>query len=179
LQHFFAVEKLYVYNIAFKGLKEGVHLFDYSVGDPFFENFEGSLVQQADVAVKIALEKRSLFMKLALSFRGTVQLACDRCLEMYSQPVEGQTDLWIRFGSSETDEPDDVILLDPDDYQFNVAKVIYDYICLAIPLKHIHPDREDGTSGCDPVMLKKLEELSHPAQTHGDPRWNQLKGMIR
>ncbi len=177
MQHFFAVEKLSIYNIAFKGLKEGVHSFEYLIGNPFFENFENSLIEQADIRAEIILEKRSTFMSLVLRFRGFVKQTCDRCLELYDQPVEGTSNVWIKFQGGMTEESDDIILLDPEDYQFNIAQILYDYICLSIPLKHVHPERADGSSGCDPGMLKKLEELSHPVREPSDPRWNQLKSL--
>ena len=47
------------YNIAFKGLSEGLHEFDFKTDDKFFEHIEGSPVNKGDVVINVILEKRS------------------------------------------------------------------------------------------------------------------------
>lgn len=178
MQHFFAVEKLSTYNIAFKGLAEGVHVFDYLIGNQFFESFENSLVDQANIKAEITLEKRNTFLSLHLLISGTVRLTCDRCLEWYDHPVKNKADLIIKFGEVRADDGEEVIWLHPDDFQFNVAQIIYEYICLSVPLKHVHPVAAEGETGCNREMLKKLEELSHPVVEKSDERWDQLKNFL-
>lgn len=175
---FWAVEKLSTYNIAFKGLKEGNHVFDFHIGRSFFEHFENSLIEEADAQATITLEKRSSFMTLELRITGTVRLTCDRCLEEYDQPVEKTARLYIKFGETEQDEEDEVIWLHPDDYQFNVAQIIYEYLIFSIPLKQVHLSPQGGPGGCNPEMLKKLEEYSPLHEEKGDDRWNKLKDLM-
>jgi uncharacterized protein len=175
---FFAVEKLSIYNIAFKGLKEGKHDFDYHIGHTFFELFENSLVDEADIQVRITLEKRNTFMSLNLVLKGVVKLTCDRCLDIYDQAVHHKTGLIIKFGEDISEEGDDAMWLHPDDYQINVSQIIYEYICLSIPLKQLHPADKEGNSGCNPEMLKKIKEYTiHPAKK-ADSRWDQLKHFL-
>lgn len=179
MQHFFwAVEKLSTYNIAFKGLKEGNHVFDYHIADSFFEHFENRLVDHADVNVSITLEKRSSFMSVRLSLEGFVELTCDRCLELYHQPVQNEKQLWIKFGENESEDDDEVIWLHPEDYQINVAQIIYEYIILSVPLKHVHPSDKEGKSSCNPEMLKKLKEYTRHHEEQSDGRWEQLKDLL-
>ena len=172
------MEKLSIYNIAFKGLKEGNHVFEYHIGNAFFEHFENSLVDEADADVQITLEKRSLFMSLGIKLKGTVRLACDRCLEWYDQPIHQKARLFIKFGENESEPGDDVIWLHPDDFQINVAQIIYEYICLSVPLKHVHPSDEEGKNSCNPEMLKKIEEYSRPQDEKRDMRWDQLNNLL-
>lgn len=171
------MEKLSTYNIAFKGLAEGIHVFDYLIGDAFFVLFENSLVEQADVNVKVILEKRNTFMSLNIALTGIIPLVCDRCLEKYDQPVTHHAGLFIKFGESTGSDDEDVIWLHPDDFQINVAQLIYEYICLSIPLKHVHPTRGKESAGCNPDMLKKLEEYTHATGSKTDERWDQLKSL--
>lgn len=174
---FLAVEKLSSYNIAFKGLKEGNHVFDYHIGKSFFEHFENSLVEEADAEARILLEKRNTFMVLELTVTGTVRLTCDRCLEWYDQPIEHLVRLYIKFGETEEVDGDDVIWLHPDDYQFNVAQIIYEYLILSIPMKHVHPSRKGVRNSCNPEMLKKLEEYSPHSEEAEDGRWEKLRNL--
>jgi uncharacterized protein len=172
------VEKQSAYNIAFKGLKEGNHVYDYPIGKAFFEPIENSLVEEAKVDVAITLEKRNTFMSLSINLQGTIKLLCDRCLEFYDQPVKNTARLFIKFSETGTDDSDEVIWLHPDAYQINVAQIIYEYICLSIPLKHVHPVQKNGTSLCDPEMLKTLKAYVHPHEEKQDERWDQLKNLM-
>lgn len=179
MQHFFrTVEKLSTYNILFKGLKEGSHVFDFQIGDSFFEHFENSLINQAAVKVQVTLEKHSSFLALQIRLEGTVRLMCDRCLDWYDQPVEDQETVFVKFGETESEEGDDVIWILPEEYQINVAQLIYEYISISVPLKHVHPDRKDGKSGCDPEMLEKLEKYTHHEVEKTDERWDELKKLL-
>lgn len=178
MQHFFAVERLSTYNIEFKGLGEGKHEFDYQVGKPFFELFENRLVEEGDVQVKVVLDKHSSFLELHLKFGGMVVLTCDRCLEPFNQKIKGKASLFVKFGETESEEGEDVIWLHPEDHQLNVAQLIYEYITVSIPLRHVHPAGRDGSEGCDPEMLKKLEEYTRPEPEGTDERWNELKKLL-
>ncbi len=57
------------YNIEFKGLKEGLHEFDFELDNKFFEHFEGSLVDKGDANIDVLLEKRSTFIKIHLNIK--------------------------------------------------------------------------------------------------------------
>jgi uncharacterized metal-binding protein YceD (DUF177 family) len=48
---------------------------------------------------------------------------------------------------------------------------------LALPIRKIHPDDSNGNSTCDPVMLKKLEDL-RVEESENDPRWDELKKLM-
>jgi uncharacterized protein len=172
------VGKLSEYNIAFKGLKEGNYVFDFQICDSFFEHFENSLVNEANVHVKITFGKHSSFISLEIDLHGTVRLTCDRCLELYDQPVHHKASLFIKFGEDESVDGDDVIWLHPEDNLINVAQIIYEYICLSIPLKHIHPSGKEVKNSCDPEMLKKIEEYSRQQIEKTDNRWDQLKNLL-
>ena len=41
------------YNIAFKGLSEGKHVFEYEIEDKFFSEFDGDIFDEGNVKVSI------------------------------------------------------------------------------------------------------------------------------
>ena len=146
------------YSIEFKGLKEGLHDFEYEIDKKFFEHFEESLVENGEVRVKITFEKRSAFFKLHLKMKGWLELLCDRCLENYQQKIKQKTELFVKFGESEFEEGENVIWVLPEEHNINVAQIIYEYISLSIPLRHVHPKNEDGKRACNKEMLKNLKK---------------------
>ena len=170
------------YNIEFKGLKEGVHDFEFEVNNQFFAHFEESPVNNGELTIKVLLEKRSTFLKLELKLDGWLMLTCDRCLEPYQQPVENATDIFVKFGEERSgdDEEDNIIWLSTDDHQVNLAHVIYEYAVLSIPLRHVHPKNSEGKRACNPEMIAKLKKYTQPAKDEvikTDPRWDALRNL--
>jgi len=179
------VNNLSEYKIAFKGLKEGDHLFEFTINDWFFEHFENSIVAQGSLKAEVELKKQSTMLILDLSVKGTVALQCDRCLENYLQPVKNKNRLYVKFGLEAEDLGDDIITLPFEEYQIDVAYYLYELIVLGLPIKHVHPSNGKGGSGCDPEMLEQLEKYSigqdgqEKAQDAPvDERWLQLKNLL-
>ena len=166
------------YTLPFSGLSEGKHLFDFDVNDRFFDEFENSEVEKGDLKVQVELEKRSTYLRLTFSIRGVVQLICDRCLENFNYSLESKRELLVKFSDKPVEDEAEMIYLHPTDFQVLIAQYIYEFVILSFPIRRIHPDGEDGESLCDPVMIKKLEELRYHGKTSDepeDPRWKELK----
>ncbi|MBN2635960.1 MAG: DUF177 domain-containing protein [Prolixibacteraceae bacterium] len=168
------------YNIEFKGLKEGVHEFDFDVDKKFFGYFEGSLVNKGEAKINVLLEKRSTFIKIHLKINGLVELVCDRCLENYMQEVTNEAELFVKFGEESFDEDENVIWVLPEEHAINLAQPIYEYLSLGIPMRHIHPKNENGKRKCNLEMLKKLKKFMYSTEDEDestDPRWDALKKL--
>jgi uncharacterized metal-binding protein YceD (DUF177 family) len=167
------------YNIEFKGLGEGLHDFEFKVDDTFFLHFEESLVERGDVVIRLELEKRSAFIKVHLKIKGWLELTCDRCLDHYRQKIKNETELFVKFGEKEFDEAENVIWVLPEEHQINLAQIIYEYVSLSIPLRHVHPKNANGKRKCNQEMIEKLKEYTHfdNEKTPVDPRWNALKNL--
>ena len=166
------------YSIAFKGLSQGKHIFEYEVDGKFFSEFEGGVVDEGKVKVLITLEKQSSLMILWFDVQGTVNVQCDRCLEMFDLPIKSQEKIFVKFGEKEYVEGDEVIWVSVNDYQLNVAQLIYEFVCLAVPIKKVHPSDEKGNSTCDPLMIEKLNKYILREDEVKNPVWNDLKKLL-
>ena len=166
------------YNIAFKGLSQGKHIFEYEVDEKFFSEFGGGVVDEGKVKVLVTLEKQSALMVVWFDIEGIVTVQCDRCLEMYDQPIKSQERIFVKFGEKEFSDGDDVIWVSVNDYQINVAQLIYEFVCLAVPIKKVHPDDQNGNSTCDPQMIEKLDKYLIKEDKVINPVWNDLKKLL-
>lgn len=167
------------YNIQFSGLTEGIHFFDFSADKLFFACFENSDLKEGNIHIRVELEKRSTYLRLDFNIEGEVELICDRCLEKYFQIIQGNYPMFVKFTDVPAEDSDEVIFLQHGDYQVNVAKLIYEFIVLSVPIRHVHPDDENGNSLCDPEMLKKIDKYRAPeTENKVDPRWNDLRKLI-
>jgi uncharacterized metal-binding protein YceD (DUF177 family) len=170
------------YKINFSGLSEGMHLFDFSADKRFFAEFEESDIEEGNVSIQVELEKRSTYLRLNFIVSGEVELVCDRCLEKYMQPVQSSTPMLVNFSDTETEDTDEVIYLHHGDHQISIEKLIYEFIVLSIPIRHVHPEDKTGNSMCDPEMLRKIDEYRiHGVENYTntlDPRWDDLRKIM-
>lgn len=168
------------YDIEFKGLKEGLHEFEFEADNKFFEHFEESLVDNGEVLIKVVLEKRSSFIKIQINIAGWLELNCDRCLENYQQEISNETEMFVKFSENEFDDGENIIWVNPEEHHVNLAQIIYEYITLSIPLRHVHPKNKNGKRDCNKEMLTKLKNYMHPEnedKISTDPRWDALRKL--
>ncbi|MCU4165402.1 YceD family protein [Carboxylicivirga caseinilyticus] len=172
------------YDIPFKGLKEGLHEFNFEISESFFKLFEQPLVENGNVKAKVELKKSSALMSLTFDISGEVESVCDHCLDALNLDVNYHTLVYLKFGE-EYDEPtDEIIVLPHEAHEINVAQLLYEFICVGLPIRHVHPEDEDGNLTCDPEMLNRLdeylvEEASDEEQDdYIDPRWEALKNLV-
>ncbi|MCE5345968.1 MAG: DUF177 domain-containing protein [Bacteroidales bacterium] len=166
------------YYIPLSGLKEGRHLFDFKIGEAFFEQFEESEVKEGSLIATVEMDKGSTHADLVIRISGSVTICCDRCLKMFLYPVNCENRLVVTFSKSSEDLDPDIISVSSDVHELDLQQHLYDFINLALPIKRVHPDGKDGKSTCDPVMLKKLEELTIEDEKEEDPRWDELKKLM-
>jgi len=160
------------YQIAFSGLSSGTHLFDFQIGDRFFELVEDKEITGGQVSMKVTMVREERMMDLHLEISGKVRVTCDRCNELMDVEVKGNERLIVKLGDHYYEESEDVQVIPDSSHQFDLSPFLYEYIHLLLPVRRIHPEDENGNSQCDPEILKKLKELS---ETHiQDPRWEVL-----
>jgi len=166
------------YSIPFAGLAEGSHRFEYEMGDEFFDRFEHAVVHHAKVHVVLDFNKSPSVLTLVFQMKGHITLNCDRCLDDFDFPIDFTQTLLVRFGDEAREESDDVIVIPHGELVLDVAQHIYEYISLQVPMRAVHPEDAEGHSGCNPEVLRKLEEGAAEQPPSSDPRWEALKKLM-
>lgn len=161
------------YIMQFSGLADGVHAFEYNVDDTFFKEFELSEITQANVKIRLMLDKQTTMMVLEFDISGEVTCVCDRCLENYQQEIKGNERIIVKFDEDKSKETDEIKILLPSEHQIDLSQDIYEFINLMLPAKRVHLEDESGNSACDPEIIKFLEKLN--TKENNDPRWDELK----
>jgi uncharacterized metal-binding protein YceD (DUF177 family) len=166
------------YTIPLSGLKEGHHTIDFEIDKEFFEQFEESEVKEGSLIANIEMGKRSSHSDLVIRISGRVRISCDRCLDLFFHQVVCENRLLVNFGKSMDDIDPDILSVPVDEPELDLKQHFYEFIHLALPIKRVHPDDKNGKSTCNPVMLKKLEELILEEESEYDPRWDELKKLM-
>ena len=165
------------FKIDLKSLTEAERALDFDLDDRFFEALDGSELRHGALHVSLSIRKATGFYELQFHTEGTVTVACDRCLDDMDQPVSADNRLIVKLGAVYSEE-DDVITLPEDEGILDTSWLIYEFVVLAIPIKHVH-----APGKCNPAMIQALEEHSADRSSDEestkaiDPRWEKLKSL--
>ncbi len=175
------MDPLIQYSLPVRGLRVGAHRFDFQIDNEFFLQFEDSPVKEGAVEMSLTLDKRPDMFVLEFDFEGIVQTDCDRCLAQINLPVKDTQQLIVKFSESEEAEDADVIYVHPEIQQLNVAKYIYEYIILAMPMIRVYDCENDPNRPCNQEMLQYLQngnaEAAPEITTESNPIWEALKNL--
>lgn len=169
--------------IALNGLAAGKTQFRWHAEGQFFSSFENSEILDADVDIDVIVEKSGKYIGVDLDIEGEVTVECDRCLADLNLPVSASPKFSVKFGESSENEnitaegEREIIFLPETDTEMDLSQIIYDYVCISLPLSRVHEDGE-----CDPDTVKYLctEEsaaVSEPEETVESP-FAALKSLL-
>ena len=164
--------------IKFSGLKEGIHLFNYELGNKFFKNFDYYDFQDAKLFAELELEKQSTLLNLKFSFNGEIQVQCDVSMESFDLKLETEHSVVVKFKDDIISTDDKVIFMPAGSHSIDVSHLIYESIILAVPQKKVHPGIENGSLKSE--IVEKLEALKPKKnfKEKTDPRWDKLKDLL-
>jgi uncharacterized metal-binding protein YceD (DUF177 family) len=166
------------FNIAYKGLADGLHRYQWTLDDRFFAAFEGSEIHGGEVNVTLELEKSAAGLKLSFAMDGRVRVECDRCAEECEMPVEWEGGFRVRFGDEKVDFDGELMWLGHGEGEFGVAQYLYESVLLALPLKRTHADcAPAGVRFISEEEFERAERGSEMQKMADNPEWQKLKEL--
>lgn len=170
--------------------KDGRHEIDFEIGDQFFQHFEDNeILNKGKLTARVIMDKGVNVIELTFLINGTVELTCDRSLEVFDHPLNVTEKMIYKYGSEEQEIDENVYMITRDTPSINVAQLIYEFILLALPAKKIHPDyrnelddeddydTEGGFIYLDRDSKEEDETEDQNPEEEGkpvDPRWELL-----
>ncbi len=166
------MDNLQEFSIPIKGLKTGIHEFDFQIEKSFFEQFEGSTIQDGDFEVHLKFDKRESFFELFFDFDGEILTDCDRCMTPIRLPFGGDAHLTVKLTLETLEEDAEVVYISPEESHFNVAQYIYEFIALAVPIFKTYDCENDDPRPCDFDILNRLNP---DPSVSGSPKSEEVK----
>lgn len=169
------------FEIAFVGLKAGIHEFSYDVDSKFFKEKGAEDFSDAKANVKLSLEKNTGFMLLKFEIGGKAEVTCDRC----GNPLK--MDLWDEFKMlvklvdnpeemNNQEEDPDVFYISRTESHINVSDWIYEFVLLSIPMQRMCSKEEMGGPQCNNEVLERLKAMeSKQVEHNANALWKGLE----
>lgn len=149
------------YHVDLKNLTPGIHELEYLLENKFFVDIDGDQVQKGKVKVFLTVKRSSMMFEINFQIEGVVWVPCDRCLDDMEIPINTHNRLVVKFGKEYAEESDEVVVIPEDEGEINLAWFLYEFIALAIPMKHVH-----APGKCNKAMASKLKK--HTARSAAD-----------
>lgn len=152
------------FEIAFVGLKPGIHEFQYEIGDKFFVDFQQADFTNCHVKIRLSLDKHSTFILLKFEIGGTVDVICDRCGNTVSLELWDEFNMIVKMVENpeemNADEEDpDIYYISRTESHLHIANWIYEFICLSIPMQRMCKEDEIGGPQCNTEVLEMLKKM--------------------
>ena len=147
------------YIIPLNGWAAGERKYRWLADHKFFQKFDNAEIFDAAVEIEAKAVKSGHYIGVDLDILGSVTVACDRCLEDLTLPVEAHPAFSVKFGEEASSEEEmregsrEILFLDASDADLDLSQVIYDYVCLSLPMQRVHAEGE-----CNPDTVRFLSQ---------------------
>ena len=165
--------------IPLNGWAAGEREFRYHADTEFFQQFDNAEILDADVDVLVKVLKSGRRIDVDLFLDGRVTVLCDRCLEEVDLGVEADPQFRVAFGkdapASEKEEGEEreTLFLDASEADLDLSQAIYDYVCLSLPARRVHPE-----GACNPDTVRFLSQEGKDEEAAQNSPFSALKGLF-
>ncbi len=168
------------YEIAWQGLKPGIHTFQFELDDKFMKEHGEWEFGSLEAQVTVTFDKQTSFFMLKFDVGGVMDVPCDRCGDDLKLKLWDEFNLLVKLqgeGAEEKDEEADVVFIPRSETVLDISTWLYEFVQLSVPLQRVHPD-VDGKSTCDPKALELLNKLAdHPEDHKTNDIWKGLDAL--
>lgn len=169
------------FEIAFVGLKPGIHEYAYEIQDKFFVDFQQQDFRNCKAEVKLQLDKKNGFLLLKFEIGGTLEVICDRCNNFLPLNLWDEFNIIVKMVDNpeqmnEQEDDPDVYYISHGESHLDVANWIYEFINLSIPMhKTCSFEKMDGPH-CNPSAMDVLKKLEpEEKEIKQNPIWKGLE----
>ena len=173
------------YEIVFTSLQDGKHEYEYEIENVFFEQFDYSDIEGAQLNLKVLLEKKPNMITVDFKAEGSIKVMCDRCTDSFDLYVEGEDDVIYKFTDEILDD-EKIIAIPSNEVKIDLSLPIFEFTSLLLPSRRLHSE-----GNCNEEMLKEIDnylmvesdeldttkEIEEEDNTEIDPRWAKLKKL--
>lgn len=168
------------YDIAFVGLRPGIHEYEYQIDDKFFVEYQEQDFKNCKAQVKLTLDKKTGFLILKFEIGGTLDIGCDRCGNALPLNLWDEFTIVVKMVEDPEEmngqeEDPDVYYISRTESFLHIADWIYEFINLSIPMQRMCSEEEMGGPHCNKEVLAMLKKMDITNSQPENPLWKGLE----
>lgn len=165
---------MHFFSLPFSGIKNGQHTYNFSVQKDFLEAMESDLITEGKFNVKIELDRRSSICDLKFFIEGLIPAVCDRCVADIHLPIASEYNMVVKVTPEDLEDTEDILYLKESEHTLILDQIIYELICLSLPLINVYNCEKEIPKPCNSRVLEKLK-LNEPKPIN--PLWEGLENF--
>lgn len=140
-------------------LQNKQYLHEFEGNNDFFMDLEQELklIEKGNFKATVTLDKSETMIQMLYKIKGSVELTCDRSLDLFDFPFDITQKMILKFSDHTEEITEELMFIDRNVQFINVAQDIFDFICLQIPIKKLHPRYTENEVTYESLM-KKFED---------------------
>ncbi len=162
------------FSFPLRSLKNGRFRQEYAVDSEFFSHFEKSPITTGVFAVQLEILRSRETLDVQLEVSGSFDTTCDRCTAPISLPYSFTAESFMKISDEPDEEDIEAYHIPSNALKVDVSKVIYDVICLHMPMIHTYNCENDNPKPCDMKTLERLDDVDF--EDSNSP-WDALKDL--
>ncbi|MFN5422243.1 MAG: YceD family protein [bacterium] len=167
------------YEIAFVGLKPGTTVYEYEIGDEFFEAEKPADFNKCNALVKLSLNKHQGFMQLKFEVGGNTEMQCNRCGNPLGVTLWDDFEIVVKLVDNpdemnDSNEDPDVFFISRTESHINVKNWLTEFVQLSMPAYPACAEEEIGGPKCNKEVLAMLNKLKETEEKNINPIWKGL-----
>lgn len=152
------------FDVAFVGLKPGLHDYNYELDDKFFADYHPDFTN-CHAQIKLTLDKNTSFMMLKFEVGGSVDVICDRCGNTVNLNLWDEFNMIVKLVENaeemnETEEDPDIYYIPRTESHLHLSDWLYEFVTLSIPMQRMCREDEIGGPQCNKEVLEKLKQMN-------------------
>jgi DUF177 domain-containing protein len=176
------VKALRTFDIQIFNLALGDHTFEFEIDETLFEAFDNEIVKKGSLKATIELRMSEALIEMNFQIEGSVELECDRSLDLFDYPLKFEKRMLYKLGDIEEELSEDVLVISRDTQTINVASLIFEFIGVEIPMKKLHPRFHDEAENLEEdevgmLIFSSETDTEQEENPEPDERWSALKNL--
>lgn len=159
------------------GLSTKAHEFDFTIDREFFKAYGSEIISEGNLEAKVVLDKHETFIDADFTIKGSVQLTCDRSLELFDHLVNIHKKVMFKYGEEATELTDEIVIIQRDEASLELGQLMYEFIVVQLPMKKLHPKFRDEDDSEEGKIVYTSSSKDEDENEKTDPRWDALKKL--
>ena len=151
------------YGIKIQSLSNNIHEYDFEFNQDLIDFYsdENELKDVSGIC-NLNVSKSDLMLEVLFKIQGKTKLVCDRTLKNFTYSLNSEKKILFKFGEEDDEISDEMVVIDRNKSILNIAKYIYEFFMLEIPIKRLHPSVENEDNIDNFVFTTKQKKENDP-----------------
>tara|TARA_Y100000817_G_scaffold265697_1_gene221621 strand:- start:5695 stop:6201 length:507 start_codon:yes stop_codon:yes gene_type:complete len=151
------------YGIKIQSLSNNIHEYDFEFNQDLIDFYsdENELKDVSGIC-NLNVSKSDLMLEVLFKIQGKTKLVCDRTLKNFTYSLNSEKKILFKFGEEDDEISDEMVIIDRNKSILNMAKYIYEFFMLEIPIKRLHPSVENEDNIDNFVFTTKQKKEIDP-----------------